>query len=56
MLKRILSALNIFPTLKVCAYCRRWFGIRLGTATIINGKIYNKTHGICPRCARGMWL
>ena len=57
MLTRILSMLGLFPTIRVCSYCRRWYGFMLGGATsICKGRLYIKSHGICPKCARGMGL
>lgn len=49
-LKRWLSARGWFPTLKVCAHCKRVTGVRWGAAMYPTSQWIEKSHGICKKC------
>lgn len=49
-LKVWLSARGWFPTIRVCAKCKRITGARWGTAQFPTKAWIEKTHGICDTC------
>lgn len=50
-LKRFLSRRGWFPTIRVCATCKRITGVRWGEAHFIDRHWLEHSHGICHPCA-----